>query len=79
MKLGSDIGITMKNKRIEQTLMDLVKEKGLRKTVHDLRIDHASLYPSLKDGSNIKLEGLKKLLDYLGYKIRIVKTKEKVR
>ena len=68
--------ITMKTKPIEQTLRDLVKQKGLRKTAQDLGIDHASLYRSLKDGSNIKLERVKKLLDYLGYEIRIVKSKK---
>jgi DNA-binding phage protein len=63
----------MKTKSIEQILRELVLAKGLRKTAHDLDIDPASLHRSLKDGSNIKLERVKKLLDYLGCKIRIVK------
>ena len=67
--------ITMKTKSIEQTLRDLVKEKGLSKTAHALGIDHASLYRSLKDGSNIKLERVKTLLNYLGHEIQIVKKK----
>ena len=65
----------METKSIEQTLRDLVKEKGLRKTAQALGIDHASLYRSLKDGSNIKLERVKRILEYLGYKIRIVKSR----
>jgi DNA-binding phage protein len=61
---------------IEQRLRELVKEIGLRKTAHDLGIDHASLYRSLKDRSNIKLERIKQLLDYLGYDLILVKRKE---
>jgi len=51
--------------------------KGLRRTAHDLDIDPASLHRSLRDCSNIKLERVKKLLDYLGCEIRIVKKKQK--
>ena len=67
----------MKPTLIEQRLRELVKENGLRKTAHDLGIDHASLYRSLRDGSNIKLERIKQLLDYFGYEIRFVKLKKK--
>ena len=63
----------MKSKSVEQILRELVAERGLRRTASALGIDHASLYRSLKDGSNIKLERVKKLLNYLGYEIRIVK------
>jgi len=63
----------MKTKSIEQILRELVLAEGLRRTAHDLDIDPASLHRSLKDGSNIKLERVKKVLDYLGYEIRIVK------
>jgi DNA-binding phage protein len=66
----------MKTQSIEQTLRELVREKGLRKTAHGLGIEPASLHRSLKDGSNIKLERVKNLLDYLGYEIRIVKSKK---
>lgn len=69
----------MRKKSIEQTLRKLVKEKGLRKTAHDIGIDPASLHRSLKDGSNIKLERVKNLLDYLGCEIRIVKKKSKIK
>jgi hypothetical protein len=67
----------MNHKSIEQTLRSLVMERGLKKTALDLGIDPASLHRSLKDGSNIKLERVKKLLGYLGYEIRSVKIKEK--
>ncbi len=65
----------MKTKSIEETLRDLVKEKGLRKTAHALGIDHASLYRSLKDGSNIKLGRVKKILEYCQYEIKFAKKK----
>jgi DNA-binding phage protein len=71
------MAITMKTISIEQRLRGLVRENGLPKTAHDLGIDHASLYRSLKDGSNIKLERIKQLLDYLSYEIRIVKSRRK--
>ena len=67
-----DMGINIKTKSIEQMLRELVMAKGLRRTAHDLDINPASLHRSLKDGSNIKLERVKKLLDYLGYEVRIV-------
>jgi hypothetical protein len=66
----------MKHKSIEEILRSLVMERGLKKTALDLAIDPASLHRSLKDGSNIKLERVKKLLEYLGYEIRIVKSKQ---
>jgi DNA-binding phage protein len=72
-----DMSITMQTTLIEQRLRELVKENGLRKTAHDLGIDHASLYRSLRDGSNIKLERIKQLLDYLGYEIRFVKLRKR--
>jgi DNA-binding phage protein len=67
----------MEPKLIEETLRNLVMERGLKRTAIDLGIDPASLHRSLKDGSNIKLERVKKLLEYLGYDVRIVKSKEK--
>ena len=36
-------------------------------------IDRGSLYKSLRDGSNLELNTIMKVLDYLGYRIRIVK------
>ena len=75
--LIGDINNTVKKGKpssIEGILRELVKAQGLRKVAKGLRIDHASLYRSLKDGSNIKLERVKKLLDYLGYEIRVVKS-----
>jgi DNA-binding phage protein len=60
---------------VEGELRELVKEKGLRKVARDLGIGHASLYRSLKDDSNIKLNRVKMILDYFGYELKIRKKK----
>ncbi len=66
-----------KEQSIEAILRGLVKKEGLTKVARDLGIDHASLYRSLLDGSNLKLERIKRLLDYFGYEFRIVKKRNK--
>lgn len=40
-------------------------------------VDRGSLYKSLKDGSNLELNTMTKVLGYLGYEIRFVKSKRK--
>lgn len=40
-------------------------------------VDHASLYRSLADGSNLELNTMMKVLDFLGYEIRLVKKVKK--
>jgi len=40
-------------------------------------IDRGSLYKSLKDGSNLELNTMIKVLDYLGYEIQFIKSKRK--
>jgi hypothetical protein len=66
------MGINTEMKSIEQILRELILAKDLRRTAHDLDIDPASHHRSLENGSNTKLERVKKLLDYLGYGIQIV-------
>lgn len=61
---------------LEKLLRELVKEKGLRKTARDLGIDQASLFRSLQNGSNLKLNRIETLLDYFGYDFKISKRKE---
>ena len=61
---------------LETMLRGLVKERGLRKTARDLGIDSGSLFRSLQDGSNLKLDRVKQLLDYFGYDLKLVKRKE---
>lgn len=69
------INMTPKTQSIESILREFVKEKGLRKVAHDLKVDPASLYRSLRDGSNLKLGRIKKLVDYFGFEIKVVKKK----
>ncbi len=64
------------NMSLERVLRELVKQKGLRKTARNLGIDQASLFRSLQDGSNLKLNRIEALLDYFGYEITIRKRKE---
>jgi len=43
-----------------------------------IRVDRGSLYKSLKYGSNLELNTIMmKVLDFLGYEIRFVKSKKK--
>ena len=67
-----DINISM---ALEELLRELVKGKGLRKTARDLGIDQASLFRSLQNGSNLKLNRIETLLDYFGYDLIISKRK----
>ena len=61
------------NMELEKLLRELVKGKGLRKTARDLGIDQASLFRSLQNGSNLKLNRIETLLDYFGYDLKISK------
>src|SRR5512135_3576144 len=61
---------------LEKILRELVREKGLRKTARDLGIDSGSLFRSLEDGSNLKLNRIERLLDYFGYDLKVLKRKE---
>ena len=63
------------NMALERILRELVSEKGLRKVARDLNIDPASLFRSLQDNSNLKLDRIENLLDYLGYDLKISKRK----
>jgi len=69
---NDDINISM---ALEKLLRELVKGKGLRKTARDLGIDQASLFRSLQNGSNLKLNRIETLLDYFGYDLKISKRK----
>ena len=62
---------------VRQIIKDLIKEKGsLRQVARDLSLDHGNLSRSLNADSNPRLNTIEKLLDYLGYEIRIVKSKK---
>jgi len=39
-------------------------------------VDRGSLYKSLKDGSNLELNTMMKVLDFLGYEVKFIKKKK---
>jgi DNA-binding phage protein len=64
---------------IGRTLRELIVKEGksIRRTSVDLQIDRASLQRSIKDDANPEWKTIQKILNYLGYEIRIVKSKRK--
>jgi DNA-binding phage protein len=52
------------------------KEASLRRVAVDLNVDRSSLFHSLKSGANPELKTIIKVLDYLGYELKVVKRKE---
>jgi DNA-binding phage protein len=66
---------------IQSEIRKIMKEKkatfyGMAK---GLGIDRGSLYKSLKDGSNLELNTLVRVLTFLGYEVRFVKSKKNAR
>jgi len=45
----------------------------------ELGMDRASLYRSLKKGTNPRIDTIVKFLDHLGYHLQVVKTKKKAK
>jgi len=43
----------------------------------ELGMDRASLYRSLKKGTNPRIDTIQKFLGHLGYRLQVVKTKKK--
>jgi DNA-binding phage protein len=66
-------------KAAQAEIRGLIKKNSLTpyKVAKAIGIDHASLYRSLADGSNLELNTMMKVLNYLGYEIRFVKSKRK--
>ena len=66
-------------KEIQAEIRDLIERSGLTpyKVAKAVGIDHASLYRSLADNSNLELKTMMKVLDYLGYEIRFIKSRRK--
>jgi len=59
----------------ERVLRALVRKGGLRKVARDLGIDHASLYKSIQDGSNVGLDRIEAILNLFGLELKAVKKK----
>jgi DNA-binding phage protein len=64
---------------IQSLLRGLIDKEELTiyKVAKDIGVDHANLYRSLSNSSNLELNTMVKVLDYLGYEIRFVKSKRK--
>ena len=60
---------------IGKKLRELIKKEKLtyRKIAQELGIDHGNLYRSLRDDANPEWKTIEKILNYLGYEIRIIK------
>ena len=61
--------------RFERVLRQLVSTGGLRKVARHLGIDHASLYKSIQDGSNVGLDRIEAILNLFGMELKAVKRK----
>jgi DNA-binding phage protein len=66
---------------IGETIRKIISQKKLtyRKIASDLGIDHGNLYHSLMNGGNPEWKTIEKLLSYLGYEVRIVKSRKKTK
>jgi probable addiction module antidote protein len=66
---------------IGKEIKDIARKKGvsLYRIAKDLGIAQESLFRSLMDDANPKWNTAKKILDYLGYEIRIAKPRKKHR
>ena len=62
-------------KNVQAELRKIMVEKGVSfyGMAKAIGVDRGSLYKSLRDGSNFELNTMIKLLDYLGYEIKLVK------
>jgi hypothetical protein len=58
------------------TVWKLIKEKSsVRRVSMELGMDRASLYRSLKKGTNPRIDTIVKFLDHLGYQLQVVKVR----
>ena len=65
----------------ENNMMDILGEirklirrkTSMRRLAKDIEVDRSSLHASLKDGANPRLSTLTKVLNHLGYELRISK------
>jgi DNA-binding phage protein len=62
------------------TVWKLIKENSsVRRMSMELGMDRASLYRSLKKGTNPRIDTIAKFLNYLGYQLHVIKAKKKPR
>ena len=79
--VAKEFDMRYKNRmNIGKVLRELIAKEGrsFRQTSFDLKVDRSTLHRSLKKG-NPEWRTIEKVLDYLGYEIRIVKSKKRVK
>jgi DNA-binding phage protein len=60
------------------TVWRLIKERSsVRRVSLELGVDRASLYRSLKKGTNPRIDTIMKFLNHLGYQLQVVKVRQK--
>jgi len=64
---------------IQKILKKIIEREGKtpNAVAKAIGVDHASLYRSLRNGGNPEWKTIKKVLDHLGYEIKIVKSRRK--
>jgi DNA-binding phage protein len=66
--------------KIPKVLTAVIEQKGkisVKRVAKAIGVDHGSLYRALKEGGNPAAKTIEKILDYLGYEIRFIKSKER--
>lgn len=58
---------------LEEIRKIIKKRASLRSVAKKIKVDRSSLHASLKDGANPRLSTLTKVLNHLGYELRITK------
>lgn len=63
--------------KIQKAIREIITKQ--KSTVYQVAkaigVDHGNLYRSLSNGSNLELNTMLRVLNYLGYEIRFVKSK----
>jgi DNA-binding phage protein len=64
---------------IQRKIREIIKQKkmSIYQVARGIGVDHANLYRSLRNGSNLELNTMMKVLDFLGYEIRLEKSSSK--
>ena len=64
---------------IQKKIREIIQKKKLSiyQVAKGICVDYANLYRSLADGSNLELNTMTKVLDYLGYEIQFIKSRKK--
>ena len=64
---------------IQKKIKEIIVKKKLSvyQVAQGIGVNHANLYRSLADGSNLELKTMIKVLNFLGYEIRFVKSRKR--